>query len=124
MSLSKGKHIVEEINGIRCTVVEKGLDEKRSAFLKELLEHNQFEVHIQEEKKEEETSPATYNLGVTDLIFNPVIAIYQMRLKTKEGKKVSPAYWNQWSKKQVDNRYWRYVRKGEKHEFNEEEFIW
>jgi hypothetical protein len=47
-----------------------------------------------------------------------------MRLKTKDGKKVSPAFWNQWAKKQVDNRYWRYYRKGEKHEFNGEEFIW
>ncbi len=124
MALNKGKHIVEEVNGVRCTIVEKGIDGKRAAFLKELLEHNQFEVHLQEDKKEDDSAPATMTLGVTDLIFNPVIAVYQMRLKTRDGKKVSPAFWNQWSKKQVDNRYWRYYRKGDTHEFNAEEFIW
>ncbi|MBP6977177.1 MAG: hypothetical protein PHD61_09215 [Bacteroidales bacterium] len=124
MALNKGKHIVEEINGVRCTIVEKGLDEKRAGFLKELLKHNHFEVHIQEEKKEDETASTTFTLGVTDLVFNPVIAVYQMRLRTKDGKKVSPAYWNQWTRIQVDNRYWRYYPKGEKHEFNSEEFMW
>lgn len=124
MALNKGKHIVEEVNGIRCTIVEKGVDAKRVAFLKELLEHNQFDVQIQEDKKEDEASPDTFTIGVTDLVFNPVIAVYQMRLKTTDGKKVSPAFWNQWSKKQVDNRYWRYFRKGEKHELKGDETIW
>lgn len=124
MALNKGKHIVEEVNGIRCTIVEKGIDEKRAAFLKELLEYNQFVVQIQEDKKENEEAPVTFTIGVTDLVFNPVIAVYQMRLRTKDGKKVSPAFWNQWSKKQVDNRYWRYIRKGDRHEYNPEEIIW
>ena len=124
MALDKGKHTAEEINGTRCSVVEKGASEERVAFLRELLEYNNFELHVQEEKKEDESSPSRYTIGVTDLIFNPVVAVYQLRLKTKDGKKVSPAYWNQWSKKQVDNRYWRYYRKGEKHEFNQEEYAW
>ena len=124
MALNKGKHSVEEVNGIRCTIVEKGVDANRASFLKELLEHNQFDVQIQEDKKEDETAPDTFTIGVTDLVFNPVIAVYQMRLKTHDGKKVSPAFWNQWSKKQVDNWYWRYFRKGEKHELKSEETIW
>ncbi len=107
MALTKGKHIVEEINGNRCTIVEKGMDEKRVEFLKDLLTFNGFEVRVQEEKGETEDAPVTYTLGVTDIIFNPVIAVYQMRLKTKEGKKVSPAYWNQYTDK-IDNRYWRF----------------
>ena len=124
MALNKGKHSVEEVNGIRCTIVEKGVDANRASFLKELLEHNQFDVQIQEDKKEDETAPDTFTIGVTDLVFNPVIAVYQMRLKTHDGKKVSPAFWNQRSKKHVDNWYWRYFRKGEKHELKSEETIW
>ena len=81
--------------------------EKRVEFLKDLLTFNGFEVRVQEEKGETEDAPVTYTLGVTDIIFNPVIAVYQMRLKTKEGKKVSPAYWNQYTNK-IDNRYWRF----------------
>jgi hypothetical protein len=124
MALDKGKHTVEEISGIRCSVVEKGISRERASFLKEILEHNKLEVKIQEDKKAEENAPETVTIGVTDLVFNPVIAVYQQRLRTSDNKKVSPAYWNQWTKKQVDNRYWRYYRKGEKHEFNTEDFAW
>ncbi len=107
MALTKGKHSVEEINGIRCTIAEKGTDEKRMQFLKDLLSFNNFEVQVQEEKRENEELPVTYTIGVTDIVFNPVIAVYQMKLKTKDGKKVSPAYWNQYTDK-IDNRYWRF----------------
>ncbi len=88
MSLNKGKHIVEEINGIRCTIVEKGLSDERCYFLAELLKANGFSVEVTGE-------PENLTLGVTDLLFNPVIAVYQQRLKTSSGEKVSPAYWNQ-----------------------------
>jgi hypothetical protein len=110
MPLTKGKHIVEEINGIRCTIVEKGVDSGRIAFLKDLLEFNKFEVNVQEDKRENEEVPVTYTIGVTDLIFNPVTADYEMSLKTRDGKKVSPAYWNQYTT-EIDNRYWRFRRK-------------
>jgi len=52
-----------------------------------------------------EGAPALFTIGVTDLVFNPVIAVYEMALKTAEGKKVSPAYWNQESTECVDE-YW------------------
>ena len=42
----KGKHIVEEINGTRCTIVEKGVIAGRIDFLKNLLEFNKFEVLV------------------------------------------------------------------------------
>ena len=38
----KAKHIVEEINGTRCTVVEKGATAGRVDFLRELLEFNKI----------------------------------------------------------------------------------
>jgi hypothetical protein len=106
----KAKHIVEEINGVRCTVVEKGATQKRVDFLKELLEFNKFEVNISEDKKETEDAPTLFTIGVTDLVFNPVIAVYELSLKTPDGKRVSPAYWDQKTTECVDE-YWTFEEK-------------
>ena len=104
----KAKHIVEEIKGTRCTVVEKGASADRVDFLKNLLELNKYQVVIADEPVVE-GSPALFTIGVTDLVFNPVIAVYEMALKTAEGKKVSPAYWNQYTTECVDE-YWEFVQ--------------
>lgn len=101
----QAKHLVEDIAGTRCTVVEKGATPQRVAFLKELLTFNGFEVHTSEDKREDETAPVTYIIGVTDLVFNPVIAVYEMSLKTPSGERVSPAYWEQ-QKTEVIDQYW------------------
>jgi len=101
----KAKHIVEEISGQRCTVVEKGVEKNRVDFLKELLQFNQFEVVVEEVAPTDESAPKLYNLGVTDLVFNPVIAVYELSLKTAKGERVSPAYWNQESTECIDE-YW------------------
>ena len=101
----KAKHIVEEINGQRCTVVEKGVDKKRVDFLKNLLQDNHFEVVIDEVAQTEETSTLLYNIGVTDLVFNPVIAVYEMSLKTAKGEPVTAAYWNQETTESI-KEYW------------------
>ena len=105
----KAKHIVEEINGTRCTVVEKGATADRVDFLKKLLEFNQFEVVVAAEALVE-GSPALFTIGVTDLVFNPVIAVYELSLKTTAGQRVSPAYWNQYSTDSIDE-YWDFVKK-------------
>lgn len=101
----KAKHIVEEINGVRCTIVEKAATQERASFLQDLLTFNNFEVLIAEEPKTAEDAPVLFMVGVTDLVFNPVIAIYEMSLKTRYGKKVSPAYWEQLTDQPVD-QYW------------------
>ncbi len=111
MPLDKGKHSVEEINGIRCSVVEKGVSAERLAFIKAILEFNHYSIQVQEDKRESEETPLTFTIGVSDLTFNIVIAVYQMKLKLKDGRCISPAYWNQWTDK-IDNKYWRYRRKG------------
>ena len=103
----KAKHIVEEINGVRCTVVEKGISKERVDFLKALLEFNKLEVVVAEDKKESEDAPTLFTLGVTDIVFNPVNAVYEMKLKTTDGKKVSPAYWDQKTTDCVDE-YWTF----------------
>lgn len=95
MSLNKGKHIVGEVDGVRCTIVETFISRERAEFLKELLEFNKFEVKIQEEVSDPPAVEKTFTLGVTDIVFNPVIAVYEKSLLTKDHKKVTPAYWNQ-----------------------------
>jgi len=104
----KAKHIVEEINGTRCTIIEKGATADRVKFLKNLMEFNNYEVIIADELLVE-GSPALFTIGTTNLVFNPVIAVYELSLKTQAGQKVSPAYWNQYSTDCVDE-YWEFVK--------------
>lgn len=95
MSLTNAKHIIAEFDGIRCTVVESGISKDRADFLKRLLEHNKFEVRIKEEPSEQPDGPVKYSLGVTDLVFNPVFAVYDRSLRTPDGQIVSPGIWRQ-----------------------------
>ena len=46
-----------------------------------------------------------YTIGVTDLLFNPVFAVYECQLKTREGGIVTPGYWKQ-ECTECDPRYW------------------
>jgi len=101
----KAKHIVEELNGQRGTIVEKGVPSNRMEFLKDLLHFNKFEVIVVEDKKTNDDAPTLFTVGVTDLVFNPVIAVYELSLKTADGGRVSPAYWDQKTNKCVDE-YW------------------
>lgn len=103
MSLQSGKHTEKEIEGIRCRVVETGISEGRADFLRKLLEHNGYEVKAEKEPKKDESQPDTYILGVTDIIFNPVINVYQRKLKTFDGKHVTPQYWRQ---QDEDSKKW------------------
>ena len=106
MPLNKGKHTVAEIEGVRCTVVETGLTPSRAGFLKDLLEHNGLEVKMEKEKAKDGTPLETLILGVTDILFNPVIKVYQHKLFRKDGHEVTPAYWNQWPE-DPDLPYWQ-----------------
>lgn len=105
MSLNIGKHSVKEVNEVRCTIVEKGCTKQRIDFLTSLLNFNEFEVQVEEDKRKTEEDPITFTLGVTDVIFNHVIWVYQRKLKTTEGLKVTPDYWNQKATKMEPN-YW------------------
>ena len=105
MSL-EGKHTFGSIEETRVTFVEKKVDENRKDFLKKLLEHNGFEVVVQEEKKANEEDPQLYTIAVTDMVFNPTVWVYQRRLKTLDGHKVTPAYWNQ-EAEDTHPQYWK-----------------
>jgi hypothetical protein len=109
MPLNKGKHVIAEIEGVRCTVVETGLTEPRAKFLKELLENNKYEVKMEKEKGKDGNPLETFVLGVTDILFNAVVIVYMQKLKTRDGLIVTPAYWNQWNEP-VDVPYWHLQR--------------
>lgn len=105
MVLNKGKHVVAEIEGVRSTVVETGLNESRCLFLKELLQQNGYEVKMEKEKAKDGTPLETWILGVTDLVFNPMILVYEQKMLRPDGHPVTPAYWNQWAV-DPDIPYW------------------
>ena len=102
----EGKHSFGSIGDTRVTFVEKKIDETRKDFLKKLLEHNGFEVVVDEEKRKSEEDPQLYTIAVTDMVFNPTIWVYERKLKTFDGHKVTPDYWNQKTDK-TNPQYWK-----------------
>jgi hypothetical protein len=110
MAINKN-HEFEELNGVKCAIVEKNVSAERTSFLKELLEANQFTVVVvpsppakaaapkpaEGEAAAEAAPPApeTFTVGVTNVAFNVINAIYGRLLRTKEGHVVTPAYWQQ-----------------------------
>ncbi len=104
MSLNIAQHIIEVIDNVRCSIVEKGISPERMKFLKNILEVNGYEVKF--EKMETEDNTELYKIGVTDVSFNPIIAIYQHGIKTANNKLVTPAFWNQTEKTPDDKYYW------------------
>ena len=110
MSLT-GSHKFGSIGETRVTFVEKGVDDNRRDFLKKLLEHNGFEVIIDEEKQKSEEDPQLFTVAVTDMVFNPTIWVYQRKLKTFDGKKVNQDYWEQRSEDSKP-QYWNNGKAG------------
>ena len=122
--LSKEAHAIEEINGVRCAVAEKNASQQRVDFLKKLLEYNGYTVMVAPspppkvaakpaapaaEGQPAETPPplpSTFTIGVTDILFNPMLAVYERDLKTPDGKIVSIDYWNQQPEKPGEY-YWK-----------------
>lgn len=116
MAINKN-HEFEELNGIKCGIVERNVKPERVAFLKALLEFNGFEVVTiptpppktvapappKEGEAPAPTPPAppappapeTFTMGVTDYTFNPINAIFGRQLKTPDGHFVTLAYWQQ-----------------------------
>ena len=100
-----GRHTFGTIGETRVTFVEKGVDFDRSQFLVKLLEHNGFEVLVEEDKRKNEEDPQTYTVAVTDMVFNPTIWVFQRKLETFDGKKVTRAYWEQ-ETEDAKPQYW------------------
>jgi hypothetical protein len=115
MAINKN-HDFEELNGVKCAIVEKNASAERVAFLKQLLELNRYTVVVvasappkpapaapKPPDSAEATTvepqapppPETFTIGVTDVTFNPTNAIFGRLLRTKDGHVVTLAYWNQ-----------------------------
>lgn len=102
-----GKHQFGSIGDQRVTFVEKKIGAERLDFLKRLLEFNNFEVIVQEEKRKSDEEPQLYTIGVTDMVFNPTVYVFQRRLKTLDGRHiVNQDYWNQISE-DANPEYWK-----------------
>jgi len=113
MAINKN-HEFEDLDGVKCAIVEKNATKERIDFLKSLLEYNQYKVivvaspppkaaPVKPAAVGEETPPAptpapaseTFTIGVTDVMFNPTNAIFGRLLRTKDGHTVTLAYWQQ-----------------------------
>lgn len=121
MAINKN-HEFEELGGVKCAIVEKNASKERVAFLKDILETNDFEVVVVPSPPPKaapapkpaapaaggETAqpqipnpeppiitPETFTIGVTNLAFNPTNAIFGRLLRTKDGHVVTQAYWYQ-----------------------------
>src|SRR5678815_2415213 len=116
MAINKN-HEFEELDGIKCGIVEKNVTAERSAFLKKLLEYNHYTVVVVQTPPPKvvaapalkpgepapipappepaENKPDTFTIGVTDYTFNTINAIFGRLLKSPDGHVVTLAYWNQ-----------------------------
>lgn len=138
--LNKESHIVEELNGVRCSIVEKNVSPDRVEFLKNLLAFNGFEVMVAQTPPPPAKpapkpappvigpdgqplpaaplppppppppAPNTFTVGVTNISFHPMLAVYERSLFTPERKSVSIAYWNQESEPEGELYWERRIR--------------
>ena len=105
-------HTTEELNAVKCAIVEKLVSQERAEFLKKLLQFNKYTVEIAttpppktapvKPLAEGEVAPpppppppVTFTVGVTDLAFNSINAIFSRLLHTENGHVVTQAYWYQ-----------------------------
>ncbi|HEV2482182.1 MAG TPA: hypothetical protein VGS79_21100 [Puia sp.] len=104
-------HQFEELNGVKCAIVEKNATPARVEFLRRLLEYNGYTV-VTVPSPPPKAAPAaapaapadepappppssTFTVGVTNVMFNPINAIFGRLLKTPDGHTVTLAYWRQ-----------------------------
>jgi hypothetical protein len=125
-------HLFEELNGVKCAIVEKNVPPARVDFLRRILEYNRYTVVVApspppkagpaapaatpaaampaapaaapaatpavsapETQPAPQPPPETFTVGVTDVAFNPINAIFGRLLKTPDGHTVTLAYWEQ-----------------------------
>ncbi len=106
-------HQFEELNGTKCAIVEKNATAARVDFLRRLLEYNGYTVMAVPSPPPKAApapapappdappaapappAPETFTVGVTNVMFNPINAIFGRLLKTPDGHTVTLAYWQQ-----------------------------
>jgi len=114
-------HLFEDLNGVKCSIVEKGVVPGRVDFLRCILEYNGYDVVVvpspppkiapapapaqtvdpvaggegQPSVPTPPPTPETFTVGVTDVMFNATNAIFGRLLKAPGGHTVTLAYWQQ-----------------------------
>jgi len=110
-------HTFEDLEDVKCAIVEKNCSQDRVDFLKKLLEFNGFTVVVVKSPPPKAAPakpapaadpdvpaapvevppppPATFTVGVTDVTFSPINAVFNRELKTSKGQVVTSAYWKQ-----------------------------
>jgi hypothetical protein len=116
MAINKN-HEFEDLDGVKCAIVERNALQGRVDFLKPLLEFNGYTVLVVATPPPKTTAkpaataapaegavppvveapppPSTFTVGVTDVTFNSINALYGRLLRTTDGRVVTPAYWEQ-----------------------------
>lgn len=121
MAINKN-HEFEELDGVKCAIVERDVKPARVEFLKKLLEYNRYTVVVaatpppkvaaKPAPKPVATAegdaapppppppppppaPETFTVGVTDVTFNSINAVFGRALHTPDGHVVTLAYWQQ-----------------------------
>ena len=109
MAINKN-HEFEDLDGVKCAIVEKNASQPRVDFLKQLLEYNHYTVMVlaSPPPKTAAALPAadgalpasapvasTFTVGVTDVMFNATNAVFGRLLHTPDGHVVTLAYWQQ-----------------------------
>jgi len=115
MAINKN-HEFEDLDGVKCAIVEKNVSSARVEFLKKILEFNRYTVVVVKSPPPKAAVPAavttpaegvpaevaaapqapeTFTVGVTDVTFNPTNAVFGRLLRTPDGHVVTLAYWEQ-----------------------------
>jgi hypothetical protein len=109
MALDKFQHVTKEIDGVNFRIIESGISKDRADFLYRLLAHNNLETIIETDPPKE-SQEQTYTLITPDVTFNPVVKVFNRELRTPDGRRVTPDYWNQLTEKTEPN-YWDLSKK-------------
>jgi len=103
-------HLFEDLDGLKCAIVEKNVSKARVSFLQKILEYNRYKVIVVPSPPPKAApvpadpalaqAPAeipleTFTVGVTDVMFNATNAIFGRLLKLPGGHIVTLAYWQQ-----------------------------
>ncbi len=109
MAINKN-HEFEDIEGVKCAVVEKNAPQQRVDFLKKILEFNKYTVVVAASPPPKAAAaapaegaeaaaapppPSSFTVGVTDVMFNATNAVFGRLLHTPDGHVVTLAYWQQ-----------------------------
>jgi hypothetical protein len=113
MAINKN-HEFEDLEGVKCAIAEKQVPKERVDFLRKILEYNRYKVIVVASPPPKAVpaapgtviaegapvlpappEPATFTVGVTDVMFNATNAIFGRLLHTPDGHVVTLAYWQQ-----------------------------